>query len=62
MLSFVDGSVFARIFLSVGDRSRLGSFVQPVGAVLMTAGIDEVCVRGPNQTNELGSPNRVLSV
>lgn len=46
VLSFVDGSVFARDFLSVGDRRRLLSFVRPVGAVLMTAGPDEVRVPG----------------
>ncbi len=47
----MDGSVFARDFLSVGDRGRLRSFVRPIGAVLMTAGPDEVRVPGPNQTN-----------
>ena len=57
VVSFVDGSVFARVFLSVGDRCRLRSFVRPVDAVLVTAGPDEVRVPGPNQTNELGSPD-----
>jgi hypothetical protein len=55
VLSFVDGSVLARDFLSVSDRCSLRSCVRPVGAVLVTAGLDEVRVPGPNQTNELGS-------
>ena len=57
MLSFVDGSVFARVFLTDGDRCRLRSFVRPVGAVLVTAGLDEVRVPGPNQTIELIRPD-----
>jgi hypothetical protein len=50
MQSFVDGSVFARVFLTDVDRCGLRSFVRPVGAVLVTAGLDEVRVPGPNQT------------
>ena len=56
VLAFVDGSVFARGFLTDGDRCRLRSFVRPVGAVHVTAGPDEVRefrVPGPNQGNEL---------
>ncbi len=53
VLAFVDGSGFARVFLSDLDRSRLRSFVRPVCAVHVTAGPDEVRVQGPNQTNEL---------
>jgi len=52
-LSFVDGSGFARVFLSDVDRSRLRSFVRPLYAVRLTAGLDEVRVPGPNQTDEL---------
>ena len=57
VVSFVDDSVFARVFWSVGDRCRLRSFVRSVGAVLVTAGLDEVRVPGPNQTNGLGCPD-----
>jgi hypothetical protein len=53
VLSFVDGSSFARVFLSNLDRSRLRSFVRPLCAVYLTAGPDEVRVPGPNQTIEL---------
>ena len=51
VLSFVDGSDFARVFLTCADRCKLQSFVRPVGAVHLTAGLDEVRVPGPNQTN-----------
>ena len=57
VLSFVDGSDFARVFLTEGDRCRLRSFVRPVDAVLVTAGLDEVRGPGPDQINELGSPD-----
>ncbi len=53
VLSLVDGSSFARDFLSVGDRCRLRSFVRPVDAVHVTAGPDEVHKPGPDQGNEL---------
>ena len=57
VVSFVDGSVFARVFWSVGDRCRLRSFVRPVDAVLVTAGLDEVRVPGPTRTSALGRPD-----
>jgi len=57
VVSFVDGSGFARSFLSDVDRSRLRSFVRPVCAVPLTAGPDEVRVPGPNQTIELRRPD-----
>ena len=50
VLSFVDGSGFARVFSSDFDRSRLRSFVRPVCAARLTAGPDEVRLPGPNQT------------
>lgn len=53
VLSFVDGSCFARVFLSDMDRSRLRSFVRPLCAVHLTAGPDEVRMPVPNQTIEL---------
>jgi hypothetical protein len=49
VLSFVDGSFFARDFLSDVYRSRLRSFVRPVDAVHVTAGLDEVRMPGPDQ-------------
>jgi hypothetical protein len=52
-LSFVDGSCFARVFLSDVDQSRLRSFVRPLCAVHLTAGLDEVRMPGPYQTGEL---------
>ena len=55
-MSFVDSSGFARDFLTDGDRCSLRSFVRPLYAVHMTAGLDEIRVPGPNQTNELASP------
>lgn len=57
VLSFVDGSFFAGVFLTDGNRCRLRSFVRPVGAVHVTAGLEEVHVPGCNQTNELGCPS-----
>jgi len=53
VLSFVDGSGFARIFVHDVDRNALRSFVRPVCAVLLTAGPDEVRAPGPYQTVEL---------
>jgi hypothetical protein len=53
VVSFVDGSCFARVFLSDFDRSRLRSFVRPLYAVRLTAGLDEVRVPGSFQTGEL---------
>ena len=41
VVSFVDGSGFARVFFGDLDRSRLRSFVRPLFAVLLTAGLDE---------------------
>jgi hypothetical protein len=49
VLSFVDGSFFARDFLSDVYRSRLRSFFRPVDAVHVTAGLDEVRMPGPDQ-------------
>jgi len=48
-LSFVDGSFFARDFLSDLYRSRLRSFVRPVDTVHVTAGLDEVRMPGADQ-------------
>ena len=53
VMSFVDGSGFARVLVSNLDRSRVRSFVRPVCAVRLTACPDEVCMPGPNQTIEL---------
>jgi hypothetical protein len=41
------------IFLTDVDRCGERSCVRPVGAVQLTAGLDEVRVQGPIQTNEL---------
>lgn len=57
VLSFVDGSVCARAFLTDGDRCGERSFVRPVGAALPTAGPDEVRKPDPNQTVGLLSPD-----
>ncbi|MEQ9422082.1 MAG: hypothetical protein RIF37_14560, partial [Rhodospirillaceae bacterium] len=46
-VSFVDGSFFARVFLRDVDQSRLRSFVRPLCAVHLTAGLDEVRMPGP---------------
>ena len=47
VLSCVDGSVYARFFSTDVDRYGEPSCVRPVGAVYITAGLDEVCVPGP---------------
>lgn len=48
VVSFVDGSFFARIFLTDDDRCRGRSFVRPVCAAHVTAGPDEPKVRAAN--------------
>lgn len=52
-LACVDGSVYARVDLSAGDRCGVRSCVRPLCAVRLTAGPDEVRMPGPNQTIEL---------
>lgn len=47
VLSCVDGSVYARFFSTDVDRYEERSCVRPVGAVYITAGLDEVRVPGP---------------
>ena len=47
VLSCVDGFVHARFFSTDVDRYEERSCVRPVGAVYITAGLDEVCVPGP---------------
>jgi len=47
VLSCVDGSVYARFFSTDVDRYGERSCVRPVGAVYITAGLDEVRVPGP---------------
>ena len=44
---------FCKVFVCNIDQSRLRSFVRPVCAAHMTAGLDEVRVPGPNQTTEV---------
>ncbi len=51
------GSCFARVFLSKFGRRRLRSFVWPLSAVHLTAGLDEVRMPGPNQRIELSRPD-----
>lgn len=47
VLSCVDGSVYARFFSTDVDHYEERSCVRPVGAVYITAGLDEVRVPGP---------------
>ena len=47
VLLCVDGSVYARFFSTDVDRYEERSCVRPVGAVYITAGLDEVRVPGP---------------
>ena len=49
---FVQGLIWVNV-----DRRRLRSCVRPVYAVRLTAGPDEVRLPGPNQNNELESPD-----
>lgn len=58
-LSFVDVSCFAREFLGNVDDRRQRSFVRPLFAVHLTAGLDEVRMPGPDQTGELGSSDSI---
>ncbi len=58
VLSCVDGPFCARVLLSDIDHCGLRSCVRPVGAVLVTAGPDDVRLPGPYQTIELLRPDK----
>ena len=60
MLSCVDGSVYARFFSTDVDRYEERSCVRPVGAVYITAGLDEVRTLVAIQASELVSPDNTL--